>query len=84
MLLWLLVTQSVPKCSKQFFKVTFIISCSNFNYPLYVLDSFSQKALHICLALFGTLIHGYYIKTPNINFVFWLQSMPYDVKTGPH
>ena len=31
----------------------------------------------------GTLIHGY-IKTPNMNFVFWLQSMPYDVKTGPH
>ena len=50
MLLWLLVTQSVPKCSKQFFKVAFIISCSNFDYPVYVLDSFSQKALHICLA----------------------------------
>ena len=29
-----------------------------------------------------TLIHGY-IKTPNINFVFLLQSMPYDVKKGP-
>ena len=30
-----------------------------------------------------TLIHGY-IKTPNTNFVFLLQSMPYDVKIGPH
>ena len=30
-----------------------------------------------------TLIHGY-IKSPNMNFVFWLQSMPYDVKIGPH
>ena len=27
--------------------------------------------------------HGY-IKTPNTNFVFLLQSMPYDVKIGPH
>ena len=30
-----------------------------------------------------TLIHGY-IKTTNTNFVFLLQSMPYDVKIGPH
>ena len=30
-----------------------------------------------------TLIHGY-IKTPNMKFVFLLQSMPYDVKIGPH
>ena len=30
-----------------------------------------------------TLIHGY-IKTPNTNFVFLLESMPYDVKIGPH
>ena len=30
-----------------------------------------------------TLIHGY-IKTPNMNFVILLQSMPYDVKIGPH
>jgi hypothetical protein len=30
-----------------------------------------------------TLIHGY-IKSPNMNFVFWLQSMPYDVKIGSH
>ena len=25
-----------------------------------------------------------YIKSPNMNFVFWLQSMPYDVKIDPH
>ena len=30
-----------------------------------------------------TLINRY-IKTPNTNFVFLLQSMPYDVKIGPH
>ena len=30
-----------------------------------------------------TLIHGY-IKSPNMNFVFLLQSMPYDIKIGPH
>ena len=30
-----------------------------------------------------TLIHGY-IKSPNLNFVFWLQSLPYDLKIGPH
>ena len=30
-----------------------------------------------------TLIHGY-IKAPNLNFVFLLQSMPYDVKIVPH
>ena len=29
-----------------------------------------------------TLINGY-IKTSNTNFVFLLQSMPYDVKKGP-
>ena len=29
------------------------------------------------------LIHGY-IKIPNTVFVFLLQSMPYDVKIGPH
>ena len=34
-------------------------------------------------SLHCTLIHGY-IKTPNMNFVFLLQSMPYDVKIGPH
>ena len=29
------------------------------------------------------LIHGY-IKSPNMNFMFWIQSMPYDVKIGPY
>ena len=30
-----------------------------------------------------TLIHGY-IKSPNMKFVVWVQSMPYDVKIGSH
>ena len=49
MLLWLLVTQSVPKCSEHFFKVAFIISCSSRSYPVYVLDYFSQKVLFVWL-----------------------------------
>ena len=43
------------------------------------------KVKNLCLFSISqcTLIHGY-IKTPNTNFVFLLQSMPYDVKIGPH